>query len=68
MKIIKGGFYALMSFSPLCFAGEPGSVVLDLGTIPDNLDSCFMFGVLSPVVFFVFGMCIGLVYKAVRSV
>lgn len=44
------------------------SVVLDLGTIPGDLDKYFMFGVLSPVVFFVFGMCIGLVYKSIRSI
>lgn len=44
------------------------SVVLDLGVIPDDLDKYFMFGVLSPVVFFMLGMCIGLIYKSIRSI
>lgn len=44
------------------------SVVLDLGAIPDNLDKYFMFGVLSPVVFFMLGMCVGLIYKSIRSI
>ncbi len=65
---MKGGIYALTLFSPLCFAGDMNSVVLDLGTIPDNLDKYFIFGILSPVVFFVFGMCIGLIYRTVRSI
>lgn len=47
---------------------NPNSVVLDLGAIPDDLDKYFMFGVLSPVVFFMLGMCIGLVYKAIRNI